>query len=99
MPMQHDFCFGKRRDKAAHRGAIPSESRVGPPQNFVNIKSVGIDESLLQEFPGHTETNKTQVCWRRKGCMCEFVNIKCEPSSNVAVRALVIGHRVAVLIP
>src|SRR5579864_3595966 len=66
---------------------------MSPAQHFVNIKSIGVDESLLQKFPGYLEADMTHIGGRSEVLVGKFADVKGEFGSDMPVRALIIGHR------
>jgi len=97
MPVQNDLCFRECRDEAAHRGAVTAHGRMSAAEDLVDIKSVGFRERLLQKFSRNLEADITQIGWRRKSVIGEFIDVEGKLGSNVAVRALAVRHRVSVL--
>src|ERR1700756_2181302 len=85
MPVQNHFCFRECRNEAAYGRPITSQSRVRLAEHFVNIESIGVDESSFQKLSRYFETNKAQVRWRRKSLIGELPNIKREFCSNVTM--------------
>jgi hypothetical protein len=60
--------------------------------NFVRTDAVGIDECALQRATRDFEANGPQVGLRREFSIGELVDIEGKFGTDVAVRALVVGH-------
>src|SRR5579862_8257498 len=97
MPVENNLRLSKGRNEAAYRSAITAQSRVSAPENFMNIESVGIYESLLQKPTRHLKPDEPQIGRRGEFSIRQFLYIKCEFGSNVSVGALAIGHTRSIL--
>src|ERR1700735_2576701 len=93
MSMQHNFRFGKRRDKGAHSSTVTSKCGVGSAKYLMDIESICVGEGCFEEFPRHLEPNKTQIRrWRERG-IGESIDIKGELCPYMAGGALAIRDR------
>src|SRR5579884_588622 len=74
--MENDLGLGKRGNKTADRSAVASESGTVRAEDRADVETVGVNESLLEETAGHSETDSLQVGGRREFQVREFFYIE-----------------------